>query len=102
MKQSSKYKRLLKSLCIIIYSLLNQSLNKYSQEIIRRESCEESISYIFFTYHLETAQKNNSRVRIVHTLTSSKFRFSLQYLHVHTLSDLFPKIAMINGRHMLI
>jgi hypothetical protein len=39
-------------------SLLNQSHNKYSKDIICMESYEESISYKFFTYPVETAQES--------------------------------------------
>jgi hypothetical protein len=57
MKQASKHKIRLKSLHSIIESLLNQSYNKYSRDIICIESYKESLSYIFLLIFLETAQK---------------------------------------------
>jgi hypothetical protein len=79
MEWFSKHKKQLKSLCSIMESLLNQSHNKCSQDTIYMEICEESISFIFFTYPPTYTSRDGSKVRIVHALMKLA-----QSLAIHT------------------
>jgi hypothetical protein len=85
MEQPSKYKRRFKSLRSRMESLLNQSHNKYNQDTICIENCEESDSlwkvnllYIFSLNSLETTQKR--------WLKSQSYicpKYLLIYYHLH-------------------
>jgi hypothetical protein len=66
MKWYSKHKRRLKGLRSIIESLLNQSHNKYSQDIICIKSCEESMSSwrVGLLYFFNLPSKDTSKIRL--------------------------------------
>jgi hypothetical protein len=70
MKQSFKYKRWFKNLYTIMKNLLNQSRNKYKQDIICIKNYEELISYIFHL-PLETTQELTQDSGLYKPLTHS-------------------------------